>query len=1527
MLDWLRESEITDAVQKLSQSCLAAYQADPRLITEHVGAERAIAEGGYGRRQLYELVQNGADAALDAGLTAARIAVVLTSDALYCANQGNPITPDGVIALLSAHHSSKRGDQIGRFGLGFKSVLAVTDAPHFFSKSGSFRFDPESARADISKISNAERVPSLRLAYPLDPAHEQQIDPVLGGLMVWADTIVRLPINEQGATWLHDDIKSFPDEFMLFSSHIGCLELDDRTESRTRRISALRTDDIVELSEGKGTTSWRLIETRHKLSESARQSAGALAYRESLPLVWAIPLESTSQRGSFWAFFPTEMWTGLRGILNAPWKTNEDRQNLLNEQLNHELIEQAASLVVDNLNLLARPDDPGVYLDYLPGRAAEAYQWADQLLNEEVNSFSTFGQSVPDLDGVFRRPEEVRLHPPGLPSEAVRIFAAATSDRSWVHPSVDTRSRRPRVERILAEEGKVVRSVSDWLTALISDTNVSDPGAAVRVVASLAAGAVTGWERVPFIPTTSGTFVTCQPETVFFGSADAAPPSNVHYVSAEAATDPATRDALEALGIRTLDASGRLEALVAPVTVKTTAVWIEFWELTRQLSHDAVLDIVEQAALNPSQIRGHVQAGLWVPLIETIMPGLVVSVDTNADADVALDMDYHRDDQALLIALGVTRGPVADRDPEHEPWFSTYLDEQLRHFYARPEMQGRNPQAHRINFVPTGYAGPCAPFENLSAEARARFSRALLEMPAAVSAWSMRHDTVDYGVMECPNPSMWMLKKFGRLSTSMGEYEAREVMGPELAHHRDVLPVVDIDTTIARQLRLPSRLDEIAQRWWPTLVAKVFHAGPHALGSILGLAVEAKARPFHMVSLPGSLDQPLAEVVVCTPADDLTAFTESGLKHALVNTAEVATVLCDIWGMRPASNLFTTRVAPIAPADPLPLSEIFPDLAAIDPGLGLIMVVSCDEVTIERSSEAGTITTAVEHRLDDNTLYVSGAQGNDEAVLTAITDVKDLQLTQDEREALLTSRGGLNGRQLYRSIRDAEPLEEKIVLAVGRSALVRRLPRQIIEEIETQQGNVTLSDQDIGGLALAVHGVEVLRQHRDDLIASGLEVPSQWAGGFRARQFVLGLGFPEEFAGFRSEARDPLVHVYGKPSLPALHPFQATAAENIRMLLLEGSGRGLVALPTGAGKTRTAVQAVVEAMRDDELVGPILWIAQTDELCEQAVSAWSENWRANGPRGTLKLARLWAGNEAENLGDPHHVVIATMAKLEGVMAKAEYDWLSRSTVVLIDEAHRAISPAYTRVLEWIGMGRGRARVPFIGLTATPYRGTSEAETIRLVKRFDGRRLDGFDDDPYGTLQEMGVLARVEHRLLAGSDVSLTADELAALQKTTRLPPAVLERLGEDKSRNQKILESILGLPEHYTVLLFAASVNHAELMAGLLSIEGTPSRAISARTDRGARQHYIEQFRRGEIRVLTNYGVLTEGFDAPAVSAVYVARPTFSPNLYQQMIGRGLRGPLNGGKEMCLIVNVEDNLAEYGENLAFEAFDHLWSND
>jgi superfamily II DNA or RNA helicase len=113
-------------------------------------------------------------------------------------------------------------------------------------------------------------------------------------------------------------------------------------------------------------------------------------------------------------------------------------------------------------------------------------------------------------------------------------------------------------------------------------------------------------------------------------------------------------------------------------------------------------------------------------------------------------------------------------------------------------------------------------------------------------------------------------------------------------------------------------------------------------------------------------------------------------------------------------------------------------------------------------------------------------------------------------------------------------------------------------------------------------------------------------------------------------------------------------------------------------------------------------------------------------------------------------------------------------------------------------------------------------------------------------------------------------------------------------------------------------------MAALLTRAGITAAAISNETNKGLRRHYIDRFRRGDMRVLTNYSVLAAGFDAPRVRAVYIARPTYVPNVYQQMIGRGLRGPRNGGTDRCLLVNVADNVEQFGERLAFHEFDYLW---
>ncbi len=155
-----------------SEQTLKAYDKQPYLVDEHANHEEDTAHGGYAHRQLFELVQNSADALAGVPAAGGRIEIRLTEAYLYCADDEEPIDCKGVTALMFSHMSPKRGtSEIGRFGLGFKSVLGVTDAPEFFSRSGSFRFDRTRSKERIGQfVPDAERYPALRLPDPIDPS-------------------------------------------------------------------------------------------------------------------------------------------------------------------------------------------------------------------------------------------------------------------------------------------------------------------------------------------------------------------------------------------------------------------------------------------------------------------------------------------------------------------------------------------------------------------------------------------------------------------------------------------------------------------------------------------------------------------------------------------------------------------------------------------------------------------------------------------------------------------------------------------------------------------------------------------------------------------------------------------------------------------------------------------------------------------------------------------------------------------------------------------------------------------------------------------------------------------------------------------------------------------------------------------------------------------------------------------------------------------------------------------------------------
>jgi superfamily II DNA or RNA helicase len=813
---------------------------------------------------------------------------------------------------------------------------------------------------------------------------------------------------------------------------------------------------------------------------------------------------------------------------------------------------------------------------------------------------------------------------------------------------------------------------------------------------------------------------------------------------------------------------------------------------------------------------------------------------------------------------------------------------------------------------------------------------AALRAESDLAPWVFAHTTQpdSYPKLEMPAPTVWRLRDEGRFHTSRGLRPAALTVHPSLHEWAQFLPVAKCEPAVAALLGLSETLDSLSNEIWLEAVSASFEiVDDAAVGRLYATAcshIDAPAR-LRCRRRDGHAAEPPESVSAVASKTEFDALVAQDVPTILAPTVEDADALRVRWGLNTEQKVETNLAYGVAGAE-APLTDRFPSLQwQLEPEQRDLVLVPCSELRLETITASGRTADNLTVYLDDGRIFYD-EQLDERTLLLSLAPLLELELDEQDADVAIAKRREVERRRRIEEIKKQSTPEERLLAALGEAPLRSRLPRGLLAALEAD--GRTLGGKEIGELALAVYGVDVLRVFRSELEDAGLEPPRQWAGSQAALKFVRRIGFPREFAGFEHPRRSPLLEVEGPPNVPDLHTYQREIVDGLRSLLrgdLDGR-RAMISLPTGAGKTRVAVEAIIEALQHDGLTGPILWVAQSDELCEQAVQTWSFVWRGLGPaREPLAISRLWGSNEAEPSDTPAHVVVAGIQKLQaGCIKDPEYAWLAEANCVVIDEAHHSTAPSYTELLDWLGLGRQKQSRPLVGLTATPYRGVSEVETDRLVKRYGTRRLDSIafgDENPYPILQREGVLAGVEHRLMKGTDVVLDAKELEQISRLRVLPPRAEEELGRSVDRNRRLLAEVLRLPEDWTILLFATSVDHAQTMAALLTLEGVTAKPITGLTDDGPRRHYIEEFREGRIRVLTNYNVLTQGFDAPAVRAVIVARPTFSPNLYQQMIGRGLRGPLNGGKETCLIVNVEDNVVAYGDDLAFREFEYLWNPD
>ena len=355
-----------------------------------------------------------------------------------------------------------------------------------------------------------------------------------------------------------------------------------------------------------------------------------------------------------------------------------------------------------------------------------------------------------------------------------------------------------------------------------------------------------------------------------------------------------------------------------------------------------------------------------------------------------------------------------------------------------------------------------------------------------------------------------------------------------------------------------------------------------------------------------------------------------------------------------------------------------------------------------------------------------------------------------------------------------------------------------------------------------------------------------------------------------------------------LRPYQLEAVEAVYRHLREREDNPCVVIPTAGGKTPVIATICRDAVQ--LWGGRVLILAHVKELLEQA----AEKLRAVAP--DLPFGLYSAGLNRRDLG-----YAVTIAGIQSVYERAAD--ISRVDLVIVDEAH-LIPPdgegMYRTLLADLRAINPQARV--IGFTATPFRTKSgpicaPENILNSVCYEIGVR----------ELIVQGYLCPL--RTKAGTHKPDT-DQLH-VRGGEYVANEVEDLMDGDELVRLACREIVQYTPDRRSVLIFASGIRHGQHIARVLrERHGVECGFVCGDTLPFERDETLRRFRAGTLKYLCNVNVLTTGFDAPNIDCVAILRPTLSPGLWYQMVGRGFR--LHPGKTDCLVLDFGGNALRHG---------------
>jgi DNA repair protein RadD len=355
-----------------------------------------------------------------------------------------------------------------------------------------------------------------------------------------------------------------------------------------------------------------------------------------------------------------------------------------------------------------------------------------------------------------------------------------------------------------------------------------------------------------------------------------------------------------------------------------------------------------------------------------------------------------------------------------------------------------------------------------------------------------------------------------------------------------------------------------------------------------------------------------------------------------------------------------------------------------------------------------------------------------------------------------------------------------------------------------------------------------------------------------------------------------------------LRPYQREAVDAVYAYLRSHDDNPCVVIPTAGGKTPIMATICKDAV--GQWNGRVLILAHVKELLEQT----ADKLRAVCPE--VEFGIYSAGLKRRDTAN--QVIVAG---IQSVYKRAcELDAFD---LVLVDEAHLIPPEGEGMYRQFLADARTiNPNLRIVGFTATPFRlktgpiCTPDGFLNHICYEVGVRELirDGYLC-PLITKASVNKTDFSRLHVRAGEFV---ADEMESLMDDDRLVEAACD-------------ETITYAADRKAVLIFSSGIKHGEHIVRVLAEKhGIECGFITGDMSISERDATLSRFRRGELRFLCNVNVLTTGFDAPHIDCIVLLRPTMSPGLYYQMVGRGFR--LHPGKSNCLVLDFGGNVLRHG---------------